>query len=249
MPQTSRILIADDEETFLRSTADLLRREGYNVDCVPGAEAGVDRLRAEKYDLLISDIKMPGNPHLHFIELLPDIAPGMPAILVTGFPSQASAIQAIHLPVVAYMVKPVDFDELLANVRTAIGRSRLRSIVAASERRLRYWLQSLDDIQHASALKTPRQSSDLTKNFYDLTFENVSAILSDLRKASDFLDSHRLQSLDCPLNSCPRMEELASALAETVEILEKTRNAFKSKELGLLRKKLEQVLAKSQKTL
>ena len=120
MAELGRILIVDDDETFLFSTADLLRREGYTCDCAPDAAAAAERLRAEDYDLLIADIKMPDNKELVFIRDVPRIAEGMPIILVTGYPSLYSAIQSIQLPVVAYMIKPIDFDELLERVQRSI---------------------------------------------------------------------------------------------------------------------------------
>jgi len=244
MTELGRILIADDEETFLRSTADLLRREGYLCDCVITAEAGLAKLEAEKYDLLISDIRMPGNLELQFIQRLPHTAPGMPAILVTGFPSRSSAIQAVQLPVVAYMTKPVDFDDLLAHVRAGIGRSRLRQAVTQTTRRLRYWLQSLEDVEQAFGDKNVGFSPDLVKKVLDLSFDNAAGAIDDIKTITDQAQSHQLQ---CPLSSCSRLQALTEAIDETVKVLEKTKNAFKSKELGTLRKKLEEILAKLRK--
>ena len=83
MSQSGRILIADDEETFLRSTADLLRREGYDCDCVPDAKTSIEKLKKANYDVLIADIKMPGNPKLELIQQLPRIAEGTAAILIS----------------------------------------------------------------------------------------------------------------------------------------------------------------------
>ncbi|MFQ5688582.1 MAG: response regulator, partial [Candidatus Scalindua sp.] len=56
---TSKILIADDDETFLLATTDLLRREGYECYYAPDAKTVIETLKAVKFDLLISDINMP----------------------------------------------------------------------------------------------------------------------------------------------------------------------------------------------
>ncbi len=244
MTELGRILIADDEETFLRSTADLLRREGYFCDCVADADAGLRRLQEEKYDLLISDIKMPGNPNLQFIQRLRDVAAGLPAILVTGYPSRTSAIQAVQLPVVAYMIKPIDFDELLAHVRTGVGKSRLRQAVGQSSRRLRHWLQALEDIEHRFGDKNLGFSPDLLQKVLDLAFENAAGAIDDVK----ILTARPVSlELDCPLSSCRRLQNLSRAVEETITALEETKNAFKSKELGALRKKLRETLANLQK--
>ena len=120
MDHPGRILIADDEETFLHSTADLLRREGYECDCATDAATAADKLKQTKYDLFIADIKMPGNWELELIREIRSITKDMPVILVTGSPSLDTTKQAVQLRVVAYLVKPVDFDQLLALVKTSI---------------------------------------------------------------------------------------------------------------------------------
>jgi CheY-like chemotaxis protein len=61
MTTRGRILLADDEETFLHATADLLRREGYECETVPDAPSALAKVKGSPYDLLISDLEMPGN--------------------------------------------------------------------------------------------------------------------------------------------------------------------------------------------
>ena len=127
MAEAGRILIADDEDSFLYSTADVLRREGYQCDCACDAVMAKTMLAMESYDLVIADIMMEGNSHLEFIKELPRIAGGVPVILVTGYPSLGSAIESIQLPVVAYLVKPFELDDLLSQVKNAIqDKERLR---------------------------------------------------------------------------------------------------------------------------
>src|SRR5262245_6598809 len=115
-----RILLADDEETFRTSVAVLLRREGYDCDVASSAEEAADLLSKAQYDLLITDLRMPGNNDL---ELLRGVAAGrglLPVIVVTAFPSVPTAIEAMRCAVVDYLVKPFDFDDLLRSVRRAL---------------------------------------------------------------------------------------------------------------------------------
>ena len=111
MTEQGRILIADDEETFLLSTIDLLRREGYECDGVKDAEAAVKVLRSKPFDLLVSDIRMPGNLELELVEAVLESGVGLPVIIVTGYPSVKTAITCLNLRTIAYLVKPLDFDE------------------------------------------------------------------------------------------------------------------------------------------
>lgn len=152
MSTVSQILIADDEETFLTSTADLLRREGYECACAHDARSAKQMLRSGAYDVLIADINMPGNAQLEFIRELPRIKEGMLVILVTGHPSLHSAIEAVRLPVAAYLVKPCHFGDVLSAVRSALRRRqeeeerlRLRYQVALSDTRLHKLLESAPD--------------------------------------------------------------------------------------------------------
>ena len=124
MSQPLRLLLADDEETFLRATAELLRDAGYHCDMASDGCQAFDMLLANRYDLLIADLQMAGNMNFELLEKVELIAPGMPVITVTGYPSLASAIRAVELPVVAYLVKPFDFDELLDRITRAIRRAQ-----------------------------------------------------------------------------------------------------------------------------
>ncbi len=120
MAEPSRILIADDDESFLYSTADLLRREGYECTCALEARTAREMLGKTRYDLLIADIRMPGNSDLELIKELPQIAAGLPVILVTDNPPLNSAMQSIQPPVASYLVKPFELNDLLVRVKDAM---------------------------------------------------------------------------------------------------------------------------------
>ena len=139
MSSKGRILIADDEDTFLNAMSDLLGNDGYTCACAPDASTAAAMLENEAYDLLISDIQMPGNGKLEFVRQVPQLCEGLPVILVTGYPSMGSAIQSVHLPVIAYLVKPFDLAELLEQVAVSIRKARVHRTVETMHRRLRSW--------------------------------------------------------------------------------------------------------------
>lgn len=119
-----RLLVADDEPVFLESITELLRSEQYEVASAPDA-ATCQRLLAEyAFDVLIADIRMPGNSQLELLNSMSAHGAPPPVILMTGYPTIGSAIQAIKLPVTAYLVKPFDFGRLLAEVESAIAGAR-----------------------------------------------------------------------------------------------------------------------------
>jgi len=239
MANLGRILIADDEETFSESTAELLRRQGYRCDCAPDAATAAEKLRNNDYDLLIADINMPGNPKLELIRDMPKIAEGMPVILITGYPSLGSAIQSIELPVESYLVKPIDFEQLLAHVRIAVEHFRLYRSVHRIKQRLQYWYESLGSIEEL--LKNDSQEAILVSldTFLELTFQNIVDAVSDLKHVIAVLAEQTKDKQPCHLFNCPRLESLTNGLAETVNVLKGTKSAFKSKNLGEIRRKLE----------
>lgn len=238
MRESGRILIADDEESFLKSTAHLLREEGYHCDCAADANAAEEMLRANSYDLLIADIKMPGNADLEFIRALPAIADGLPVILVTAYPALGTAIESIQLPVVSYMVKPFEFDELVKWVWIGMGLSSTFATVDAFRKRLEKWNEDL--VKLAELARRPRASaaSVSISTFLDLTLNNIIGALSDLKNVTEAVAVRQGEPAVCHLLNCPRPAALVKGLREAVAVLEKSRRSFKSKELAQLRLKL-----------
>ncbi len=243
MSEPGRVLLADDEETFLNATCELLRREGFQCDGAPDASSATQMLKDTEYDVIIADIKMPGNSDLEFISELPKIAEGVPAILVTGYPSIKTAIRSIQLPVVGYLVKPVDFDELLKTVRTVIKHFQAFRAVRGIRQDVQKWHGALSEIEETLKMSSPSSAlSSPIDAFLQLTFRNIVSTLSDLKRMTETLATDRTSEEAYYILNCPRHQSLKGALAETIEVLEKTKDAFKSKKLGELRKKLELLL-------
>ncbi|MCH6545058.1 MAG: response regulator transcription factor [Deltaproteobacteria bacterium] len=229
MVEPRRILIADDEESFLYSTADILRREGYDCSCASDARAATEMLRKDSYDLLIADIKMQGNSDLEFIKALPQIAEGMPVILVTGYPSLNSAIESVQLPVVAYLVKPFELNELLVRVKDVItGKGLFKT------RRLEKALQKMaNDLEEVGALTGANTSTTrlytlnglhaLTQREWEIlrllrANQRVVAIARSLHISTSTVRNH-IKSIFQKMGVHSQMEllECLSAMTEQIE--------------------------------
>lgn len=235
---SGRILIADDEQTFLNATADLLRREGYEVDTVLDGKTALERVGTAAYDLLITDLEMPGNEDLSLVRGVAEAVGGLPIIIITGYPSTRSAIAAIELPVSAYLLKPVRFEDLSSRVASAVSRFRTYQAMRQAEDRLNKWR---DDFKHIAAGKGAGGAPGVDA-FLALTLRNVMGSLTDLELLGQALAGHEPAGQPCQLINCPRGAQLQAAVRETVDVLEETKGAFKSKALGELRKKLELLL-------
>ena len=239
MTKKYRILIADDEETFLLSTADLLRNEGYDCTCVSNGDDAIEKLNQESFDLLISDIKMPGNADLRLIEEVEKQATGMPVILVTGYPSINSAIKSVRLPVVDYVLKPIEFEQLCVTVKAAINRYSAYQMIQLNRQRLQDSAEELRKVEE-SFPEFAQDASEFNANaFLDTTVRNIVASLSDLRSITQVMSLDSAAQSPCHLMNCPKPIELTRALEDAVTVLERSKSSFKSKELGEFRKRLE----------
>ena len=136
MSTVGNVLLADDEDLFRRSTAELLRTDGFGCDCAENGPQAITLLGQNRYDVLIADICMEGNDDLALVRDAGRIAPGLPVILVTGHPSLETAIPSIHLAVMAYLRKPVDYALIRKQVRLATEHSTLRRTMIEIHQRL-----------------------------------------------------------------------------------------------------------------
>src|SRR6266851_3888267 len=122
MSKAARILLADDESLFRETLGSFLRQIGYECVCAPDSAAAMQSLAASDFDLLIADLEMPGNHDLALVRRVSKLAAGLPVILLTAHPTMESAVQSAQLPVVEYLVKPPNLDDLRVLVRKSIKR-------------------------------------------------------------------------------------------------------------------------------
>ncbi|QDT04692.1 Transcriptional regulatory protein ZraR [Rubripirellula lacrimiformis] len=120
--RVARILIADDEPLYRNTTAELLRDEGYECICVEDASDAIVQLQEHAFDLVLSDLNMPGNLKLELLKEGRTKYSHVQMIVVTGVPSVPSAIESVRLGISDYLLKPVKFEELLAAVKRALAQ-------------------------------------------------------------------------------------------------------------------------------
>ena len=117
----ARVLVVDDEAPIRDLLAKTLTMADYEVDVVPDGRTAVDRLRIIEYDLLITDLRMPGVDGLNVIREARRLKSDLPVIILTGYSSEASAIEAINLGVQGYLTKPFRVPRVLAAAAKALG--------------------------------------------------------------------------------------------------------------------------------
>jgi DNA-binding response OmpR family regulator len=239
------VLIVDDDSAFLEIMKVLLHRRGFRTESTTDSSKALELTREKKFPVVIADLNMPGNQQLEFIRSVASGEDGPSIIIVSGFPTLDSALSSFDLPVVAYLRKPFEGEELVSHVRASIIRSQLRKTIVRSRERIVEWMNSLNSLDELLNIRPQSCAAGVPIDIYiTLTVHNILEPLFDLKHLTETLTKGTTVDKEnvCNLFKCPRLEQQKSLLDHSVEILEKTKQSFKSKELGELRKKLEKFL-------
>ncbi len=124
---SDKILVIDDEPGIRSLCSEVLRRVGYEVEVADSGEAGLAAAAARHFDLVLSDINLPGMDGLAVVESLVAKEKAPTVLLITAYPSVATAVKGMKLGARDYLSKPFTADELRLAVRRALDEDRLRS--------------------------------------------------------------------------------------------------------------------------
>ncbi|MFZ1683411.1 MAG: GAF domain-containing protein [Candidatus Zixiibacteriota bacterium] len=119
-----RIILIDDEKRMCDSLTVLLEADGYHVRSFQRSPDAVAAIRSERVDLVITDIKMPEMTGLDILNVVKEIDEGIPVILMTGYASLDTALDAIARGAYDYLLKPVEFAHLELAVKRALEKRR-----------------------------------------------------------------------------------------------------------------------------
>jgi CheY-like chemotaxis protein/glycine cleavage system H lipoate-binding protein len=121
--EAKQILVIDDEEVIHASLCKILSRQGYEIDNSFTVADAFEKLSRKGYDLIITDLMMPEMTGIELLEELNKKRIAIPFIMITGYPTIKTAVQAIRLGAVDYVTKPFTRQELLSPVNRALRRS------------------------------------------------------------------------------------------------------------------------------
>jgi len=122
MKYKANILVVDDEASVCKSIANALQTEGYVVDTAPGGEEALAKESRTKYAVALVDLVMPDIGGIELLEKIKERNPNITVIMVTGYPSIKTAVQAVRSGAFDYIPKPFTPDELRTLVARALGR-------------------------------------------------------------------------------------------------------------------------------
>jgi two-component system cell cycle sensor histidine kinase/response regulator CckA len=116
-----RVLVVDDESSIRDLLSQTLALAEYEVDVAPDGRSALERMRMHPYDLLIADLKMPGMDGLTVIREAKRYKADLPVIVITGFSTESSAIEALNLGVSGYLTKPFRVSRVIEAAAKALG--------------------------------------------------------------------------------------------------------------------------------
>jgi len=117
-----RLLIVEDEDTLCESLQRVFIREGYEVDIAESAESAFTLLDAKSYDLIITDIILPGISGIELLAKYRKKNPSQRVIVITAYASLVTAVEAIKAGAHDFIIKPLMHDEMKRVVRNALDK-------------------------------------------------------------------------------------------------------------------------------
>lgn len=119
MERTLKILVVDDEQIVLDSINKHLRKDNYDVIGVLSVREGLEKIENEHIDIILTDLMMPHTDGLEFMKIVKERRPGLPVIMITGYATINTALQATQLGAFDYIAKPFSKAELKGVIKRA----------------------------------------------------------------------------------------------------------------------------------
>ncbi len=124
---SERILIVEDEETLQASLRRVFLREGYDVDSVDNAESALEMLNKCIYDIIITDIILPGIDGIELLKRIKERLPDQTVIIITAYASLETAVEALRAGAYDYVIKPIMHEEIKQIVKNALKQRALQA--------------------------------------------------------------------------------------------------------------------------
>jgi putative AdoMet-dependent methyltransferase len=187
---TRRILLVDDEPDILDVCQRILETDGYQVETAQSGNAALKQVEQKPFDLLVTDIKMPGMDGLELVQAVKQIAPYLPCVIMTGFSTMDTTLKALKLGVDEYVIKPFAPEELTIAVEKALEKTNLhqqvkdlRDRIAAEQRRSGHLAGTI----HAAS---DEQRPPKARWFYD-EMKHSGVDYNDLAQVQAFDEKHQ----------------------------------------------------------
>ncbi|MFN0157137.1 MAG: sigma-54-dependent transcriptional regulator [Bacteroidota bacterium] len=122
---THRILVVDDEQIIRESISFILKKEGYEVEWAENGKVALDKIAAQSFDVVITDIEMPVMKGIELLDKVMQVSPQTIVLIITAYGSLETAIAALRAGAGDYILKPLEFDELLIKLKRLLDARAL----------------------------------------------------------------------------------------------------------------------------
>jgi len=154
--ELAHVLVVDDEGAIRYSVSKTLQRVGYTVSEAASGEEALEAMKKDRYDVVLTDIRMPGLTGVELLKRIKEVAPDAIVILMTGYASLGTAVEALRLGAHDYLIKPSSSQDIRQSVARGVERSR------NLKRR-----RALLDAIRSNVSELTRTDVDVVKNIFD----------------------------------------------------------------------------------
>jgi CheY-like chemotaxis protein len=165
------LLIVDDSPAVLTMLSTLLEKKGYQVACATTGEDALNKFLAHDFNMVLTDIILPGMSGLHLLKLMKESKPDIEVVLISSSASSFNAIKALRLGAYDFIIKPIDDHEILYNV---VGRTLEKHALTNENRRL------INDLSEKNGAL--QKAVDMMK-----TVNKVCAVIASTMEIGDIL--------------------------------------------------------------
>jgi signal transduction histidine kinase len=207
----ARVLVVDDDESVLITVAGVLEAEGYDVTPASNVDAALEVLHRRRMDLVLTDIRMEGPSGLSLLTDVRHQWPKTTAVVLTGYASLESAIDALREGAYDYLVKPCDVEELKATVAHAVERGRLERALDERVAQLETANQRISGFANELQRRVDEATSQLSEKV---------AELSDAKGRLETVQLHREEFISMVIHE---MNQPLTNIAGYAQLLSRTR--------------------------
>jgi two-component system response regulator AtoC len=124
MSESARILVIDDEESIRKTVSLTLQYAGYRVDTAENGKQAIKKAQDNFYNIALIDIRLPDMEGTELLTALKETTPKMVKIILTGYPALENAVRAVNKKADAYLIKPVNTEELLKVIKENLDKQK-----------------------------------------------------------------------------------------------------------------------------